>query len=155
MAKYGRKTMRLDTSGFEHFLIELDELGGNVKSAAEYALKHAAVMVQNQTVIALADKNLPAGGKYSTGETLKSVIHFPKVEWDGDVASVPVGFDFDKPGAGGFLIGGRREIAGTPRMAPNRELRSIYKGQRFMRGVQKQMWNDVLSFLEKEWDKNK
>lgn len=155
MAKYGRKTMQLDTSGLKHLLEALDELGRDIKPTAEYALKHAAVTIQNQTTLALNNKDLPAGGKYSTGETARSVIHFPKVEWEGDIASVPVGFDFEEPGAGGFLISGRREIAGTPRMKPDEKLRSIYKGKRFMNRIQKQMWEDVLKVLEEEWNKAK
>lgn len=151
MAKYGRKTLRLDTSGIEELLKRVDEFGGSVEKTAELVLKKAAVAVQNDTVLALSDKDLPAKGKYSTGRTLKSVIHFSKPEWNGTVVSVPVGFDFEKPGAGGFLISGRRAINGTPRVKPDMKLREIYKGKRYMDALQKKMWADAQEELEKLW----
>lgn len=147
---YKRKTLRLDTSGLDHLLIQLDELGKDVKPAVNYALKHAAVKTRDDTLRALWKSDLPAKGKYSTGATQKSVLHFPKVEWDGDVASIPVGFDFDEPGAGGFLISGTK-VNGTPRMKPAKELRKIYKGKPYIKQLQQQMWDDVMRELKKAW----
>ena len=140
-----RNTLKLDTSGIERLLIELDSLGGNVKQASELALKEAAVQIQNDTVLATSPPKLPAGGQYSKGYTDASIIHFPKVEWDGNTAWVGVGFDFAKPGSGGYLI------EGTPRMQPDKDLREKYKGKRYMSTIQKQMQEKIWEKLKEKW----
>jgi hypothetical protein len=56
-----------------------------------------------------------------------------KLVWSGSIAEIGVGFDFDKPGAGGFLI------TGTPRMAPDKALNKIYKSKKYMKDVQQEM----------------
>lgn len=147
---YKRKTLRLDTSGIEKLLTELDSLGGNARSAAEHALKQAAYKIGGDTKRAIKKENLPAQGKYSTGVTEESIITKPEIKWDGDVASVGVGFDFDEPGAGGFLITGTK-VYGTPRMKPVKELREIYKSKTYVKNLEKVMWNDVMDALKKAW----
>ena len=141
-----RNTLKLDTSGFEHLLQEIDSLGGNTRKVAELALKHASTSIMNATILAVKKANLPAQGKYSTEDTSRSIIHFPQVQWDGNVAWVPVGFDFSKPGAGGFLI------SGTPRMQPDAELVKIYKKTRFINQVKKEMFDYAWDEMEKLWE---
>ena len=140
---------KLDMSGMTELLTEIDALGGSAKRAAELALKKAAVSVQNDTIVAVQKSNLPAGGHYSTGDTQRSIIHFPKVEWEGETAWVPIGFDFAKPGAGGFLI------KGTPRMKPDAALKKMYQGKKYMNAVQKLMWDELMTELEKLWASKK
>lgn len=142
-----RNTLRLDMSGFEGLLTELDKVGGDVRRTSELALKKAAVQIMNDTIIAADKPNLPAQGKYSRGDTTASIIHWPKVEWDGTIAWVPVGFDFSKLGSGGFLI------AGTPRMEPDVALRKMYKGKKYMSEVSKMMQDVVWTELLKQWGK--
>ena len=140
-----RNTLKLDITGIERLLTELDSLGGNVKKTAELALKKAGVQIMNDTVLAVSTPNLPAQGEFSHGYTSESIVHWPKVEWDGNIAWIPVGFDFAKPGAGGFLIDG------TPRMNPDTKLRQMYKGKRYMGEIQKMMQDVVWEELKKEW----
>lgn len=137
----GRNIMKLDTSGMERMLKKLEEAGGDTVKLTEMALKKAALKIQNDTVSAVASSNLPAGGKYSTGDTASSIIHFAKVEWEGMTASIPVGFDFGKPGAGGFLI------SGTPRMRPDAQLKKMYKGKAYMSQIQNEMADEVLEAI--------
>ena len=139
-----RNTLRLDTSGFEGILRKLDSLGGNVERAVDDALGKAAETIAMSTEAAVDNVNLPAGGKYSIGLTKESIIRNAQVKWDGDTAWVPVGFDFSKPGAGGFLI------TGTPRMKPDYELNKIYKQKRYMNLIQKGIEEIILnSIVEK------
>ncbi|MCR5652228.1 MAG: hypothetical protein K6F88_00340 [Ruminococcus sp.] len=142
-----RNILRLDTSGFTEMLTKLDNLGGNVKAATVEALTKASETITRSTENALENQNLPAHGKYSTGATKRSIIRNPEVEWDGDVASIPVGFDFSKPGAGGYLI------TGTPRMQPDRELNRIYKQRRYMAIIQKGMEEIIMNRVIKEMTK--
>lgn len=131
MAK--RTTLNLDTKNIEQLILKLDELEGDVKSAVEDALTQAAETITDDTIDAMHESNLPAGGEYSDGETKESIVKNPKVIWEGTKASVAVGFDYDKPGAGGYLI------TGTPRMRPVQPLNVIYTGKRYMTDIRKDM----------------
>lgn len=138
MAK--RNTLRLDTSGFEQLITKLDELQGNVKQAVTDALLQAAETVHDDTKDALREQFLPAGGKYSTGDTELSLVD-PVVEWHGTLAVAPVGFDYGEKGAGGYLI------SGTPRMAPDRKLEEIYTRKRYMKRLQADMQEVVEDYI--------
>ena len=140
-----KNILKLETGWLDNLLIQVDSLGGNVKDVSGRALRKAALQVQTDTVLATAKPKLPASGEYSKGYTSESIIHFPKVEWDGNVGSVNIGFDFAKPGAGGYLI------SGTPRMNPDVELRKMYKGKRYMGEINKIMQNEVYDELMKLW----
>lgn len=128
-----RNTLRLDTSGFSGLLRRLDELGGDVKQAVDESLQQASKKIASDTKKALSKPNLPARGKYSRGATERSIIENALVEWDGSVASIPVGFDFSKLGSGGYLI------TGTPKMRPDQELHRMYKGKKYMNRIQSDM----------------
>lgn len=131
MAK--RTTLNLDTKNIEQLILKLDELEGDVKSAVEDALTQVAETITEDTIDAVANANLPAGGKYSDGDTEASIVKNPKVIWEGTKASVAVGFDYDKPGAGGYLI------TGTPKMKPDYELQKIYTGKKYMTNIRNDM----------------
>ena len=132
-----RNTLKLDTKGFEQLLTKLDSLGGNMVEVVDKALTDAGKKIGEDTHKAMAKEYLPAGGKYSKGDTEKTIIDNPQVEWSGSKALIDVGFDFAKPGAGGFLITGR------PDMAPDKELEKIYKSKKYMKEIQEQMANTV------------
>ena len=141
-----KNIMKLDTEWLERFMVKIDELGGNVKKVTELTLKKAAIKVQNDTVIAASKPNLPALGRYSGGDTDASIIHFPKVEWEGLSAWVGVGFDWDKPGAGGLLI------AGTPKMKPDAKLRKMYKGKSYAASINNEMLEEVWDEMMRLWE---
>ena len=136
-----RNTLKLDTRGLTEYLKKLQEVGGNVQKAVDDALIQTAETIREDTEEALSSSNLPAGGKYSTGTTKESIVSDSQVTWEGFVASIPVGFDFSEPGAGGFLI------TGTPRMQPDRKLNQMYKGKRYMNNLQKDMIDVVLDYI--------
>ena len=140
-----RTTLRLDTKGFDRMLKELEAAGGDVKRAVDEALTKASAKITQDTKAAMAQPNLPARGEYSTGDTMDSIIQDARVEWEGSVASIPVGFDFSKPGAGGFLI------SGTPMMPPVPALRRIYRQKAYMAGINKGMQEHAWAILQKLW----
>lgn len=129
----GKNMLKLDTSGFDDFAYKLDRLGADLRSVFTDALQEAAETITEDTFDGVTEPNLPRGGKYSTGETKTSIVKNPKVEWSGMVGSVAVGFDFSKPGAGGYLI------TGTPRMRPDKALNRIYKSKKYMKDIERQM----------------
>lgn len=137
-----RTTLKLDTSGLAPLLHKLAKMEGNVRKAVEDALEQSADTISEDTHEALSAANLPAKGIYSTGATDRSVIDDSRVRWEsGGVAWVPVGFDFSKPGAGGYLI------SGTPRMRPDAKLKRMYKGKKYMYGIQQDMWDVVADYV--------
>lgn len=131
----GKNTMRLDLSGFKEMMTELDRLGGDLKEITEDALTQAGETIADDTMDAVQDSNLPAGGKFhhKGNPTESSIVKNPKVEWEGMTGSIGVGFDYSKPGAGGLLI------SGTPRMKPDQELKKIYKNKKYMSQIEDDM----------------
>ena len=139
----GRNTLRLSTTGLERMLSEFDKLGGNVERVAMDALEQAGETIGEDTFAAVQPGNLPAGGRYSGGQTAASVVRHPKPVNEGDKISIGVGFDYDKPGAGGYLISGRPNTSGTGFMKPVYELERIYKRKKYIAQIQKDMMDVV------------
>ena len=135
-----RNTLRLDTSGFSDALKMLDSID-NVQRVVDDALGTVAKKIETDTKSALSSANLPARGKYSTGKTNESVVTDGRVHWEGQVAWIPVGFDFSKVGAGGYLI------SGTPRMMPDKALNRMYKGKKYMKEIQAILADKVLDYV--------
>ena len=69
-----RNTLRLELSGFKELLTKLDKLGGDVPGMVEGALMQASGTIADDTLAALANANLPAGGKFSVGDTKAAVV---------------------------------------------------------------------------------
>ena len=129
----GKNLLKLDVSGFEEYIQKLEKLEADIKPIVSDALNQAGETVTDDTFDAVSDSNLPRGGEYSTGKTRESIIKNPRVKCSGTTAEIGVGFDFNKPGAGGYLI------TGTPRMAPEKALNRIYKSKKYMKDIQKDM----------------
>ena len=136
-----RNILKLQLEGFEKLIANLEGLKGDVKGAVTDALEQAAETIEWDTKDAVKDANLPAKGVYSRGDTEKSIVENAKVNWSGTVAEINVGFDFGKPGAGGYLI------TGTPRMKPDYELQRIYKRKKYMSQIQKDMAEVVNDYI--------
>ena len=151
-----KNKITLDTSGLEAMMARLARLEHqDAKKIVEEALVAVGEQISKETEWALAPAHLPAKGVYSRGATKESVIHDVTAKWEGGVAYIPVGFDFDKPGAGGFLIGGRKAsaITGTPRMAPDYVLQNMFKKKNntYMAKMQKEAADIILDqIIEKE-----
>lgn len=112
--------LEFDTKKIEGMVENLKNAGVNVRKTISDELKAASDRYTMDTHLAMSDQYLPAHGKYRTGKTAESIIDNPAVQWEGDVASVPVGFDFSKHTAAIFLI------YGTPKMKPDAQLNKIY-----------------------------
>lgn len=139
-----RNTLKLDVRGFKEMVKKFAHAGGNAQRLVEETLTEVSEKVTRDTKAALSAANLPAGGKYSTGTTMQSIVGGANVEWHGLTAEIPVGFDFSLPGAGGYLI------TGTPRMQPDQALNKMYKQKRYMNQLQKEMADKVLDEIVKQ-----
>lgn len=135
--KGGKKARKngisIDFNGFAEYAEILDQMGANVQKVFTDAMEQAGETVAEDTHDAVAKANLPASGKYSRSNTENAIIDAPKVEWLGGQGEMKLGFDYSKPGAGGFLI------TGTPKMRPDNELAAIYSGKKY----EKNLINDI------------
>lgn len=144
----GKNKLSLETGdGLETFMRMLAKLEETAaKEAIDEALTKAAQKVSEDTHAAVTAGNLPARGRYSTGKTNLSVNDDTTPRWEGTVAWVPVGFDFSRPGAGGYLI------SGTPKMDPDPALKKMYRGKAYMETVQQEMFEVVSRKLQEAWE---
>lgn len=138
-----KQMISIDFKNFSDYAEKIDKLGVNLKSVFSKAMEEAAEKVQQDTIAAIQPVNLPAKGRYSTGDTLNSVIRDPKAKWEGSVGEIPIGFDKTKPGAGGWLI------TGTPKMRPDYALEKIYGTKRYENELKK----TIEKALQREIDK--
>lgn len=127
--------------GFEPLLRQIQKADGDVKKAVTRALDQIAETIKEDTEEAIVKKNLPARGKYSKGHTAESIVQDTQTRWEGEIGWVPVGFDFSKPGAGGYLI------TGTPKMQPVAQLNKMYKKKRYMNDLGKDIEDVLMDFI--------
>lgn len=142
-----RNTLKLDTKGFEDLITRFEKLGGDAHEIVGKALEKAGDRIEKDTIEAVQRKNLPQKGKYSKGNTERSIVRNSKATWSGTLAEIGVGFDYSKPGAGGYLI------TGTPRMQPDRELNKMYKQKAYMRQIQNEMMETVSEKITERMEK--
>jgi hypothetical protein len=130
-----KSAIEIDFGVFEDLADQLEKLGADLKTTFSEVMEEEGKKVAQDTVEAVQNVNLPAGGRYSSSakETANSIIMNPKVEWSGSEASIGLGFDKTKPGAGGFLI------TGTPKMRPDYALEKIYGQKKYERDMKKHM----------------
>lgn len=138
-----KRMIDINFACFGDYAEKLDNLGASLQEAFSKAMEQAAETVQEDTIEAMAKGNLPAGGKYSQGDTEAAIIRDAKVVWHGSVGEIGLGFDKTRPGAGGFLI------TGTPKMQPNRALEDIYGRKKYERDLKK----DIEEVLQDEINK--
>lgn len=120
-----RNKIGLQVKELDYYMAKLDELGTGkaMKRGVEGALK-----ASKQHVNPLIEKSmtkLPAGGKYSIGNTKESIDRDMSVEWSGLTASIKVGFDFSKSGVTSIFL-----MYGTPRMQPVSGLKNAVYGSK-------------------------
>ena len=131
----------IDGSAFAEYAEKLDRLGADLQEVFTGALERAGKKVQGDVRSAISAGNLPAGGKYSTGDTAGTVLE-PQVIWAGSVGELPLGFDKSKPGAGGWLI------TGTPKMAPDAALAAIFTQKSYERNIKKEIEADLQKAID-------
>lgn len=84
--KRSKNTIGLQFSGFDELAERFDKLGGDLNRITQEALEESQKAVTLKISQKMNKSNLPAGGKYSTGQTEKSIIKDTKVDWQGSVA---------------------------------------------------------------------
>jgi hypothetical protein len=144
--KMARNKIGLQTNAFKDLMGKLDELGGSpaMKKATESALKASKEYVNSQINKCMVPGNLPAGGKYSTGDTKRSIDTDMNVEWEGLTASIKAGFDFKKSGLKSIFL-----MHGTPKMAPVAGLKDAIYGAKTQKQIAKLQAEAVNKVVER------
>lgn len=130
-----RNKIGLVANGLDEYMNKLEELGGAtaMKKGAEKALKASKKYVN--PLIEQAMTKLPAGGRYSTGDTKESIDKDMSVEWEGLTGSIKVGFDFSKSGLKSIFLMYGTELNGTPRMEPVTGLKAAIYGNKTTKAI--------------------
>ena len=116
-----KKKFQLVFTGFEEISKKLEDLGGDLRQTTEKAL-------QNTHDHIMPKLHADMKKHHRTGNTEKTIVDEAKVEWNGDVASVGVGFDIANGGLASIFL-----MYGTPRHKPN------HPGT----AADKQLYNDI------------
>lgn len=144
MAKKNR--IGLQFSGFKEMAEKFDGLQGDLKKTTEDALRKSKAVVVANLLKATQKSNYPAHGEYSTGTTRHSISIKKGVNWEGTMASIPVGISlWDKNGekhlTSIFLM------YGTPRMQKVQVLYDAVYGSKTktqIRKIQKETFQEAI-----------
>lgn len=141
-----KKKNGFDASVLEKYAERLEEVGGHaaIQRATQAAMITAKIEVNKEIRNSMQPGNLPAGGKYSHGDTIESLDSTTTVEWDGNIASLRLGFDMTKSGITSILL-----MYGTPKMRPAQGLREAVYGESTRRKVRNAMEESVSKVLER------
>ena len=113
--------MKIDFKGFKEYAERLDKLGGDLKKTTEKALNESFNIITPQAKTEIKPHHL-------SGDTEKSLRTTPVIEWNGDRASVPVGFDIKSGGLASIFLMYGTKVHGTPRTAPDQGLYDAFFG---------------------------
>jgi hypothetical protein len=119
--------MGLQFDGWEETITKLNNLAGDnvTKKAVSEALTKSKEHVNEGIEKAVISGSLPAKGKFSTGDTKSSINRDSDVTWQGQTASIKVGFDFKKSGTTSIFL-----MYGTPKMKPAKGLKNAIYGSK-------------------------
>lgn len=132
------KKMRLEFTGFEEYAERLDKLGGDLKKTTEKALIETHKLLTPKVEEAFRKHDV----KYSH-DTMKSLKKDARVEWDGSVAAIGVGFKISEGGFPSIFI-----MYGTPRMQPDKKVyNSIYGNRKKVRELQERIFAEEIAKL--------
>lgn len=100
--------MSIEFAGFDELMEKFNRLDARSKEIAEEALKkgHEIITAKAES----SESQYPAGGRFSTGSTARSLQKSAKITWHGTEASVDVGFNIKKGGLPSIFM-----MYGTPR----------------------------------------
>lgn len=132
MLRVARNRISIQGDLFQGYMERLDKLGGSdaMKKGVNRALKKSKEYVNPKIENAMRKGNLPAGGKYSTGDTKKSIDKENSVNWIGGLGEIKVGFKFKESGLKSIFL-----MYGTPRMKPVAGLKNAIYGKKIQKEI--------------------
>lgn len=142
-----RNKIGLHFEGYKEYMAKLDQLGGSdaLRRGVESALKASKQHVNPKIKAAVESPNLPAKGRYQTGETKSSIDNDFNVEWEGQTGGIKIGFDFKKSGMTSIFL-----MYGTPRMNPARGLKASVYGAATKKEIAKIQEDEILKVIHRK-----
>lgn len=116
--------IKIEFDGFTELLERFEEMEKDLKPAVEKALKETHRIMTPGIKSAIAPHRL-------TGETEGSLRESPRVEWNGLVGSIDIGFDISDGGLPSVFL-----MYGTPKIRPDMNLWSAIYGDAVTRRVE-------------------
>ena len=107
-------TERTNNDGWQELMQSIDRAAGEegLKKATEAALKASKEYVNEQVTAIMRKANMPAKGKFWTGDTKATLDKNFTVAWEGFTGEIKIGFDLSESLVSNFLM------YGTPRHEP-------------------------------------
>ena len=136
----------LQFEGWEETITKLNDLAGDsvTKKAVAEALVKSKEYINEKLDSTMTSGSLPAKGKYSTGDTKKSINRDSNVEWQAQTATIKVGFDFKKSGTTSIFL-----MYGTPKMKPAKGLKTAIYGSKTKKEVAEIQSDIVNKYIKK------
>lgn len=114
---------KVEFDGFDRMLKRLKALDGDVRKTTEEALRETFDIVTKKADAAITPHR-------ETGETEASLRKNAKIEWQGDVAGVRVGFDISNGGLPSIFL-----MYGTPKMPKDQKLYNAFYGTKVRKEI--------------------
>lgn len=146
MRDIAKNKMSINFDGYKELKTKLDSIGGeSTKRAVEGALKASQQLIARQANEAMLSHE-------RTGTTRKSIVKDGNVEWEGDTASINIGFDLKNGGLPSVFLMYGTKLHGQPHIKPDRELyNAVYgaKTKKEIKKIQEEVFNKVIGRLSK------
>lgn len=139
--------VNLEFTGFDEILKKLTKLEADTQKIAEEALTETHKIITAKAESAVAKSNLPAHGKFSHGETEKSIKRDPDITWNGTIGSVAVGYNIKKGGLPSIFM-----MYGSPRYMKVQAVYDAFYGSQTegeVRNAQKEIFYKAMEELER------
>lgn len=120
-----RKKTGIIFRGFEEYAEKLDELGGDLKSVTEEALKESEKLITPKLHQDMKKHK-------RTGRTEGSITNNPKVKWEGTQGAIKIGFNIADGGLASIFL-----MYGTPRIAKDQKLYNDVYGAKTRKEIAK------------------
>lgn len=136
----------LQFNGWKELIAGIDKVAGEsgLKQATEDALKASKQYVDNKVDSVMVKGNMPARGRYWTGETKKSLNKDMTVKWQGFTGEIEIGFDLEKSGFVSIYL-----MYGTPRMSKVDALYDAFYGKKTKAEIRKIQKEAIQKYIER------
>lgn len=136
----------LQFDGWKELMAGIDKVAGEsgLKQATEDALKASKQYVDNKVNSVMVKGNMPARGRYWTGETKKSLNKDMTVDWQGFTAEIEIGFNLEKSGMTSIFL-----MYGTPRMSKVDALYDAFYGKKTKAEIRKIQKEAIQKYIER------
>lgn len=136
-----KNRMSIKFDGYKELKAKLDSIGGeSTKRAVEGALKASQQLIARQANEAMLSHE-------RTGTTRKTIVKDGAVVWEGDTASINIGFDLENGGLPSVFLMYGTTVHGQPHVKPGRNLyNAVYGSQtkKEIKKIQEEAFNKVI-----------